>query len=94
MDEFNLSAFKFQFFFFSYILSRFMAKALKFQFYFILFLFIYLFCFLGLLSLQSYKYLKIDCLRIWFVHQKFYCFYLCQILHNTQNITTCNTLVF
>ena len=31
MDEFNPSAFKFQFFFFPYILSGFVAKAFKFQ---------------------------------------------------------------
>ena len=34
MDEFNMSAFKFQFF--SYILSGFMARAFKFQFFFFL----------------------------------------------------------
>ena len=68
----------FNFFFFHIFYLDLWLKPSSFNF--ILFYF-YLFIYfaLGLLSLQSYKYLKIDCLRIWFVHQKFYCFYLCQI---------------
>ena len=59
MDEFNLSAFKFQFF--SYILSGFMARAFKFQFFF--------FCFLDLLSLHSlYTVLDLDPLILLTIH--------------------------
>ena len=60
MDEFNLSAFKFQFF--SYILSGFMARAFKFQKNFF-------FRFLDLLSFHSlYTVLDLDPLILLTIH--------------------------